>query len=198
MATSNFNFLLSCAYNPKHIISANFIYIEDKLIKTGQYPSIADTTLPDYKKYRAVLDNEKHRELTRGIGLITHGVGIGAFVYLRRIFEHLIEEAHQIGKNDTGWDEKKYSQGRMDEKIELLKLHLPEFLVQNRKLYGILSKGVHELSERECLEYFDSVKVGVELILDEKLEQHKKQQKIKSAQDSLAKLHQVVSSKKAE
>jgi hypothetical protein len=86
----------------------------------------------------------------------------------------------------------------MDEKIELLKLHLPEFLVQNRKLYGILSKGVHELSERECLEYFDSVKVGVELILDEKLEQHKKQQKIKSAQDSLAKLHQVVSSKKAE
>lgn len=47
---------------------------------------------------------------------------------------------------------------------------LPDFLVKNRDLYGILSKGIHELSEDECLSYFDPVKAALELILDQALE----------------------------
>ena len=57
----------------------------------------------------------------------------------------------------------------MDEKIKLLEDYLPAFLVQNRRLYGILSKGVHELSEAECIKAFPTVKGGLELILDERL-----------------------------
>lgn len=191
--TNNLNCLLSCALHPEHIISANFIFLGKKLIKTGQYPSIAETTIPEYKKYKAVLNEEKHKELIRGIGLISHGVGIGAFVYLRRIFEYLIEEAHHKAKDDNGWDESAFLQNRMGEKIELLKLHLPQFLVENRKLYAILSKGVHELSENECLQYFDIVKLGVELILDEKLEKHKTETKTKLAKESLTKLNSILS-----
>jgi hypothetical protein len=55
-----------------------------------------------------------------------------------------------------------------------LKTHLPELLVSNTAIYAILSKGTHSLSEHECIEYFDTLKVGIELILDEKIEiEHK-------------------------
>jgi hypothetical protein len=77
----------------------------------------------------------------------------------------------------------------MDEKIELLKSELPVFLLENRILYGILSKGIHELSENECLEYFPTVRLGVELILDEKLEAKRRRDKIELAKKSIGKIH---------
>ena len=49
----------------------------------------------DIKKYRKILGKEKYGEFGRAVGLYTHGIGIGSYVYLRRIFENLIEEAHQ-------------------------------------------------------------------------------------------------------
>ena len=49
------------------------------------------------------------------------------------------------------WDENSYSQSRMGEKIEILADDLPEFLVQNKNIYGILSKGIHELSSNSRL-----------------------------------------------
>ena len=158
------------------------------LQKIGQIPSLADLALPDLRKYRPVLGDDRHKELTRAIGLTTHGVGIGAFVYLRRVFESLIEEAHVTAKSEPNWDEAAYSRGRMDEKIAMLKELLPAFLVQNRGLYGILSVGVHTLSEEECLAAFPAVKLAIELILDELLEEHERQAKLASAAKSIAAL----------
>ena len=71
-------------------------------------------------------------------------------------------------------------------KLIFSKCELPEFLVENKALYGILSNGIHELTEDECKEYFPTVKLGVELILDEKLEAKKKQDKIALAEESIA------------
>jgi hypothetical protein len=51
----------------------------------------------------------------------------------------------------------------------LLAAHLPPFLVEHPQLYGILSRGVHELTEQECLANFDALKVAIDVILDEKL-----------------------------
>lgn len=166
------------------------VYItRDKLFKIGQYPSIADISMPDLRKYREVLSKDKYKELNRGVGLITHGVGVGAFVYLRRIFEELIEESHKKLSTSVGWDEEVFQRSRMDEKIELLKTSLPSFLVESKKLYSILSKGIHELTEDECLEYFPTVKLGVELILDEKLEEKRRHDKIEQARKSISKIH---------
>lgn len=66
----------------------------------------------------------------------------------------------------------------MDDKIMILKQHLPKFLVENRTLYGIMSVGVHTLSEAECLAAFPVVRVGIELILDEHLERHIRKTKL--------------------
>jgi hypothetical protein len=102
-------------------------------------------------------------------------------VYLRRIFESLIEEARNEGAKDSSWDDEEFTKSRMDEKILLLQDKLPSFLVENRGLYSILSKGIHSLTEEECLEYFNPVKVAIELILDEKIEQEQKRSKIEAA-----------------
>ena len=98
----------------------------------------------------------------------------------------MIDEAHQILNKIQGWDEEVYIKARMNDKIEILKSQLPDFLVENKSLYGILSKGIHELSEDDCKNYFPTVKLGIELILDEKLEAKKKNDKIELARKSLA------------
>jgi hypothetical protein len=168
---------------------------QQKFMKVGQYPSIADFHISQIKKYDKILSREKLKEFTRAIGLAANGVGIGSFVYLRRIFEDLIEESHSKASLEKGWNEEEYRQKRIVERIELLKSYLPEFLVENRTLYGILSVGVHSLKEDECLAYFETVKVGIELILDEKLEKFKKQQKIEDAKVKLASIATKVNKK---
>lgn len=183
-----FPLLFHCSRNKAH--QAFFVFRAHKgiLQKIGQIPSLADLAIPDLRKYRQVLGDERFKELTRAIGLTTHGVGVGAFFYLRRIFESLIEGAHLYASKDSGWDEEAYIRARMDEKIGLLKNHLPDFLVQNRGLYSILSVGVHTLSETECLAAFPAVRLAIELILDDLLEQHERQEKLKTAAKSLSAL----------
>lgn len=183
-----FSLIFNCSRDSTH--KALFVFRAHKgvLQKIGQIPSLADLALPDLRKYRPVLGNDRHRELSRAIGLTTHGVGVGAFVYLRRIFESLIEQAREKAKSDAGWDEDLYNRSRMDEKIDILKDHLPQFLVENRGLYGILSVGVHTLSEEECLAAFPAVRLAVELILDDMLEEHERNIKLKSAAQSIAAL----------
>lgn len=183
-----FSLLFRCSRNNSHHALFLFRAHRGVLQKIGQTPSLADLALPDLRKYRQVLGDERFKELTRAIGLATHGVGVGAFVYLRRIFESLIEEAHSAASTEDGWDEEVYVKARMDEKIGLLKEHLPEFLVQNRSLYSILSVGVHTLNEAECLASFPAVKLAIELILDDLLEYRERQAKVKAATQSLAAL----------
>ena len=69
----------------------------------------------------------------------------------------------------------------MPEKIGLLKHHLPSFLVEYAKLYSIVSLGVHELTEQECLSHYNAVFYGIEVILDEKVAQIEKAAKAKAA-----------------
>lgn len=155
--------------------------------KIGQYPSFADLTLPELSKYKLILSAQSLSELKRGIGLASHDVGIGAYVYLRRVFESLLEEAHQALKKAANWDEAAYSNARVSERIKILKDELPEFLVENPRLYSLLSKGVHELTEQESLEHFDGLRIAIELILDQRLEEKWKQEKIDRAKTALAK-----------
>lgn len=171
-------FLFDESKNPRRVS-----YIQ----KIGQHPSYADLNLPKLKKYVPVLDKALLGEFNRAIGLASHDVGVGAYVYLRRVFEALIEEAHRLAVSVTGWDEELYGRSRMSERIALLKNHLPTFLVEHPEMYSLLSKGIHELSEQECLEHFDTLRIGIELILDEKLERKEKEKKIQDAKAALSK-----------
>lgn len=158
---------------------------EKFIIKIGQFPTVADFHIGDVKQYRKVLSDGKIKELTRAIGLAANGVGIGSFVYLRRIFESLIQEAYDQGISEGSITEGDFQKARMDEKIDLLQAYLPTFLVENKEMYSILSLGIHELDEQDCLAHFDTLKVGIEIILDEKLDELRKKEKIEAAKKKL-------------
>ena len=184
-----FSFKVQCTRNRSHMLFFVFNAKENTLEKIGQMPSIADLNLFDARKYSKVLPIEYFREFTKAIGLSAHGVGVGSFVYLRRIFEFLIEEAHQKVVSKDGWNEEAYQRSRMAEKIEILQSELPTFLVENKSIYSILSKGIHELSEQECLAAFPAVKVGIEIVLDTRLEEANRLKKLEEAKKAIASLH---------
>lgn len=159
---------------------------EKSIMKIGQYPSVADIHIGQIKQYDKVLSKEKLKEFTRAIGLAANGVGVGSFVYLRRIFESLIFEIAEKAIREGVVVKSDFEKSRMDEKIELLKNHLPKFLVDNKSIYKILSSGIHELSENDCLAYFDVMRVSIELILDERLEVLEKETKAQKAKEALS------------
>jgi hypothetical protein len=153
------------------------------LMKVGQYPTVADLHLYELKEYAGVLPKDKREEIARAIGLAAHGIGIGSFVYLRRVFEHLIVECFTEHRGQI--DPDGFLKARMDERIEMLQDYLPPFLVEHRAIYGMLSAGVHELTENDCLAHFDALRTGIEIILDQKVEEKKKTLRLKEASDRL-------------
>jgi hypothetical protein len=148
-----------------------FHKLDSVVRKIGQSPSAADIVFGSLDEaFNKELDSAHRRELGTAIGLRAHGVGIGSYVYLRRVFEALLEEAHGLAAKDAPWDEGAYKKARVPERIRLLRVYLPARLVASADLYKILSLGVHELSEAGCLASFPLVKGALELILKERLE----------------------------
>ena len=160
------------------------------LEKVGQEPSMADLQLFDIKKYRKALTSERFRDFSMAIGLNASGVGCGALLYLRRVFESIVEESQKQCETLDGWDQGAYSKKRFKEKINYLesfgkKIIPDEISPIKDKIYGCLSKGVHELSEEESLELFPYLKIAIEVILDEQLAQNDKERRIKEINKKL-------------
>ncbi|WP_052085191.1 hypothetical protein [Cellulophaga sp. E6(2014)] len=158
------------------------------LIKIGQHPTLADLTKEEIKKYRK-LNTEIYSELNRAVGLATHGVGIGSFVYLRRIIEkHIVYPIINQLLIEKTLTEEQIAQSDFKGKINFAKARLPQFLVENKKIYSILSKGIHELDEEECKEYFPILRTGIEIILDEQIEKNEKEKKNKLVSEQINKM----------
>ena len=177
-----------CSRKYQHEFYFHFRLESKVLSKIGQSPSMADLEQANILRYRSILDDEHFKELTRAIGLSAHGVGIGSFVYLRRIFERLIEEASLKARETEGWDQEEFSKSRMDEKIAIVRNELPPFLVEQRGLYKILSSGIHNLDEETCLSYFPVVLTGIELILDQKFALDEQARKMARAQKEIGQI----------
>ena len=177
-----------CSRSAYHKLTYFLMVQDNNYSKIGQFPSLADMQTNDLKKYSKILSDQYIGELNRSIGLYAHGIGIGAFVYLRRIYENLLEIAHQKAMTKKDWDEESFINKRIDEKIRMLSNFLPSFLLENISIYGILSKGIHELDESECLSYFEYLKLGIELILDEKMAIIEKSNKIKIVKSKIGEI----------
>jgi hypothetical protein len=163
------------------------------MTKIGQLPSIADLVKPELEKYRKVLTPEQLGNWQRAVGLRAHGVGAGSYVYLRRIVEQLIEDARaRAGK---AVDDEAYKKSRWPERIKLLASYLPAYLVENAVVYGVLSKGVHELTEEECANFFDVMHTSMELICEDKLVAIEREEKAKAGTKALQQVLQSLARK---
>ena len=180
-----------CSRNKDH--TATFLFLQDlkSLRKIGEYPSLADRQFQELAKYEKELD-VFYQEFKTAHYLYLHNVAIGSFVYLRRVLEKVVVDvAIQKYSSQPNWNLEKWrgNKGRFENIIEELADDLPEFLVKNTVLYKILSKGVHELAEDECIEYFEVVKAAIEEILDEKMSRDEKERRRKSISGKLTQIH---------
>jgi len=93
---------LYCQREQSHVYEYFFQYDGVHLSKIGQYPSIEDISGSDIKRFRGLLEDDYFLELKRATGLASHGIGIGSFVYLRRIFERLVEQHREEFEKGAG------------------------------------------------------------------------------------------------
>ncbi|ABE61220.1 hypothetical protein Nham_0324 [Nitrobacter hamburgensis X14] len=173
-------FQCKCVQNESHVLRFNLRIYRDTVEKCGQFPSYATIEQGSIKGLRKLIPGEDGAELARAIGLASHGVGIGSFVYVRRIFERVIKRKFEELRDSENWPVDALDGKRLDERIQLMKDHLPDFLVRNQKLYGILSLGIHELNEQDCLDFFTIAYSSIKFILDE--DRRKREEKAERAE----------------
>lgn len=156
-----------CTRNNKHIFIIIFVIQDNKLFKIGQYPSELDLTQKNFNKYKKLVDKKIVKEVRTSLILKGHNFNVASLIHLRRAYEYLIEECHQIKLKENGWNDSKYMGIRNEDKIELLKDLLPEKFIKHKSMYGILSKGVHQLEDVECKDAYDVLYPIFILIFDE-------------------------------
>ena len=152
-----------------------FCFLLDGLsfTKIGQHPSFAALSSKAYAKYKNIIP-KKYPELTRSLSAFSQGMGIAAFVYLRRIYEWLVESRF-VGPPETKFTDKLNA-------VEKTEKIVPEELESiKNELYSILSKGVHEYDEDECLEFYPLLQFCVEVILDNEVSKRERALKSKNA-----------------
>jgi hypothetical protein len=173
-----------CRGNRDHVFSVNLRLDGSTIQKVGQYPSHADFSIAEYAELSNQLEKGDRREFNKALGLFAHKVGIGSFVYLRRILENLVERRFHELKDKNEWDVDEFRTKKMDDKVAFLKDYLPDYLVENKIIYGILSKGIHELEEPICIGAFPLLRDAILTILrDDAVRKAELKQRKQTAKD---------------
>ncbi|WP_156483005.1 hypothetical protein [Sphingopyxis granuli] len=157
----------------------SYLYVfhkaEKRVLKIGQAPSMADISFGELQGIDSSVDPLDRKELGTAIGLFAHDAASGAFVYLRRVFERMIARAHTKRIEAGGDPIADFDKMRVDEKVGALAEQLPERAVRNRAVFSVLSAGIHELTDEQCLALFPVVKAVIFQMLEEEEHMRKKQ-----------------------
>ncbi|QAY77257.1 hypothetical protein [Sphingosinicella sp. BN140058] len=157
------------------------------IAKVGQSPSAADILSADMTRFAALLDDVDQHELRQAAMLNGAGATIGALVYLRRIFERMLERHRQEAEDLLGPIDG-YATMWTDQRIEALRSVLPAEVVANRKAYAVLSKAIHELTEEEAAKYHDVLRAVIIKILQEDMSRREDELASNELRNQLAKI----------
>lgn len=137
--------------------------------KIGQFPSFHSEKINEVRKYKNIIP-EYYTELTKSLSAYSQGMGVASFTYLRRILEWIIDKRFK-GEKNTKFIDKLHS-------VEKEELVIPEDLATiKNEIYRILSKGVHEYAEEECMTLYEAVLFVITRILDVELEKKENKKK---------------------
>lgn len=181
-------FKFICSKDVAHRLDYVVLADQSSIMKIGQYPSVADLDFPELKKYQKILSKDDMKEIRRAVGLHAQGIGVGSYIYLRRIVERLIYKAQDKAINDGVTTQEVLESKRVVDRIKDLKDYLPNVFVNNATIYGIISKGIHELSEEDCLQYFPVLKECIFIILEKWEEERTKEEAEKRLTASISKI----------
>lgn len=113
-------------------------------------------------------------EFLKGRRCENQGLGVGAFIYYRRVVENqknriigeVIKVAERLGADATAISELNaaVSETRFSKALAMVKTAIPQSLLINGHnplalLHSALSEGVHDRSDEECLELASSVRI---------------------------------------
>lgn len=174
----------------KHISIFYFVVDENSVFKIGEYPSRVSRFSDEMPEYKKILGDE-YMSLQIARELYSQGIGAGAFVYLRRIFENVIVKrvARRKYREVSNWNytEWKNQHSTMDRKLSDLSKELPDF-INNQELFRVLSAAVHELDETACLQHFTLIEKAITEILDEEIVEDKKRVTRKAINNEIKKV----------
>ena len=138
------------------------------LTKVGQNPSWNI----DMDKELEKMLGEHSEYYKRGLICESQGYGIGAYAYFRRIAEDIIDELLKSILDLVKESEKEKYKEKLGEvkkeknaenKISLVKDLLPESLKVDgmnplKRLYGVLSQGIHNETDEECMDKAEAIR----------------------------------------
>jgi hypothetical protein len=139
--------------------------IEAETIRIQKYGELPRKPLPRNRLLQRFL-KEDLENYEKGVVCLSQGYGIGAFAYFRRIIEGNIQHLLELVKEDAQSLASSASvlealaelkkESPMSDKIKIANRALPDHLKPGGlnplgKLYQLLSAGVHNLSDEECL-----------------------------------------------
>ena len=165
--------------------------------KVGQYPPL-DISIPSEIKLlndQVIIDLYK-----KGKSSENFSYGIGAFVYYRRIIELKIDDL--LNRITEYFPETKINEYKeilekvkreknADKKIEIVKNIISDEIIPNnplKSLYDILSKGIHKLSDEDCLESASAIRTLLLMLITEIELKKENKNKLISAQKIIDKL----------
>ncbi len=180
MITMNYyiDYSLVCSHEMEHCYYMSlFVRVEKGkfiVMKIGQYPSMLSVKGFDFDKFKKQLkkydayEDYKNSELSLANGFI-----VGAYTYLRRVYEKQLNyyiEKDKIVLQDNHTETKiKAVKSNFDIRINPLL----------EDLYRILSKGIHELDEEECKDYYEYLKAVINMQLQHEKERYEEEQQSK-------------------
>ncbi|TLG77357.1 hypothetical protein [Culicoidibacter larvae] len=162
------------------------VFFDKDFQKMGQTPShshfkVIDVDIKKINKYLG--DDSKY--LYKADLSSDNNLYIGAFVYLRRIFENIIDSKLKELSNKG----KSTSDNRMKEKVSfLVNEHQLDSTFKEQgfaKMYSLLSDAVHNLSEAECKENFLILREAIMMIIKDQIAHEQQQQRKKNLQATL-------------
>ena len=189
----NIDFFSFCAMaDCKHKMIIHFMKIdEDTIMKIGQIPSIYDLNESiNNKGFLKYLGEEYSKYYKSACSLYSFSTYIGALIYLRRIFEKLLIDTFNDNIDSLSINFDEFQRKRMEDKIKTLKPYLPTIMFNPgfNNIYTKISDGIHNLNEEECSKMFLILKLGIEEILIEKMENSKKLKRINELSKELEKI----------
>ena len=150
-----------CCIDRSHKRYSIYQKIGNDVIKIGQYPSALSEDGQEYlKKLKAICSNKESKEISKYINkalvMESFGYGIASLLYIRRAFEKLIIISEGKEHENDGTT--------MKDRIKNNK-YLPDLIKENSRIYNIISEGIHNQSEEECMELFKIIKVGIMILI---------------------------------
>lgn len=178
-------YYFTCTNNDKHkyIMMISIELKDGKFIvrKIEQNPPMLTVKGFDFDKYKKFLDKINAYDDYKKADLCNSDhFYVGAYAYLRRIFEKMI--VFYLGDIELKDD-------HMDTKIDAVKDNFdPRVKKILKNLYGILSISIHELDEEQSKEYYTYLKAVIDMQLEYKKSEDEKDKQSKDLEGILSKI----------